>query len=123
MYRGGITSKNKYNKTRSSLIMNHKETGVGKEHIEFMPDVGVTRLLTYQKLIEEIDKIDIGILHDVRENLCHELEEDEKVDGKYRDLLQLLLRIAKFYFFANKQREDKLEWFGGREGNFKVAIG
>ena len=103
--------------------MNDKETGVGKEHIEFMPDVGVTRLLTYQKLIEEIDKIDIGILHDVRENLCHELEEDEKVDGKYRDLLQLLLQIAKFYFFANKQREDKLEWFGGREGNFKVAIG
>ena len=49
--------------------MHDKETGVGKEHIEFMPDVGVTRLLTYQKLIEEIDKIDIGILHDVRENL------------------------------------------------------
>ena len=123
LYRGGITSKNKYNKTRSSLIMHDKEIGVGKEHIEFMPDVGVTRLLTYQKLIEEIDKIDIGILHDVRENLCHGLEEDEKVDGKYRDLLQLLLRIARFYFFANKQREDKLEWFGEREGNFKVAIG
>ena len=45
------------------------------------------------------------------------------MDGKYRDLLQLLLQIAKFYFFANKQREDKLEWFGGRVGNFKVAIG
>ena len=31
--------------------------------------------------------------------------------------------MAKFYLFVNKQRTDKLEWFGEGEGSFKVAIG
>ena len=57
----------------------HKKTVVGKEQVEFVADVGVTRLLTHQKPIEEIDKIDIGNLQDVKENLCDGLEKDEKV--------------------------------------------
>ena len=32
-------------------------------------------------------------------------------------------RSAKFYLTVNKQREDKLDWFGKQEGSFKVAIG
>ena len=31
--------------------------------------------------------------------------------------------MAKFYLTVNKQRKDKLDWFGEREGSFKVAIG
>ena len=31
--------------------------------------------------------------------------------------------MAKFYLTVNKQRKDKLDWFGEREGTFKVAIG
>mgnify|MGYP001794764206 CR=1 FL=1 len=55
--------------------------------------------------------------------MCDELDEEEKVDGRYRDLLQLLLTLAQFYLFVNKQREEKFVWFGEEEGCFKVAIG
>ena len=44
------------------------------------------------------------------------------VDGKYRGLLKLLLKMAQFYLSANNYRKDKLNWFGTQEGTFKVAI-
>ena len=122
LYRGGLISKRKYDSIRSSLTMTKKEGSSGKMHIQVIPNVGIPNLLTYKKLIKKINEINIGELHDVREELCNGLEED-KADGKYRDLLQLLLRLAQFYLFANKFKEDKLEWFGQKEGNFKVLIG
>ncbi|KAK2562638.1 hypothetical protein P5673_014329 [Acropora cervicornis] len=57
------------------------------------------------------------------ETLCIGLDEERKVNGKYRDLQELLILMAKFYLTVNKQRKDKLDWFGEREGTFKVAIG
>ena len=68
-------------------------------------------------------EIDMGMLHYVRETLCIGLDEEKKVNGKYRDLQELLILMAKFYLTVNKQRKDKLDWFGEREGTFKVAIG
>lgn len=123
LYRGGIASKQKYISIRSSLSMCENETGKGRKHIEFMKRIPVPRLLTYQKLMERVKQIDIGELHDVREILCHGLGEEDKVDGKFRNLLQLLLRMASFYLNANKNRLDKLCWFGEGVGSFKVAIG
>ena len=61
-----------------------------------MCNVGIPRLCTYQKLLREIKKIDTGNLYDVKETLSDGLDEEEKVDGKYRDLLQLLLQLAQF---------------------------
>ena len=61
-----------------------------------MCNVGIPRLCTYQKLLREIKKVDTGNLYDVKETLCDGLDEEEKVDGKYRDLLQLLLQLAHF---------------------------
>lgn len=123
LYRGGIASKQKYNAIRSSLSMCMNETGMGRKHIEFMKGIPVPRLFTYQKLMERVNQIDIGQLHDVRELLCNDLSEEDKVNGKFRNLLQLLIRMAHFYLNANKYREDKLDWFGEGEGSFKVAIG
>ena len=37
----------------------------------------------------------MGMLHDVRETLCIGLDEERKVNGKYRDLQELLILIAK----------------------------
>ena len=123
LYRGGIASKQKYIAIRSSLSMCLNETGMGRKHIEFMNRIPVPRLFTYQKLMERVNQIDIGKLHDVREILCNGLSEEDKVDGKFRNLLQLLLRMAHFYLNANKYRVDKLDWFGEGAGSFKVAIG
>ena len=61
--------------------------------------------------MERVNQIDIGELHDVRELLCNGLSEEDKVDGKLRNLLQLFLRMAHFYLKANKYRVDKLDWF------------
>ena len=68
----------------------------GESTIEFMNRIPVPRLFRYQKLMERVNQIDIGKLHDVRELLCNGLSEEDKVDGKFRNLLQLLLRMASF---------------------------
>lgn len=78
--------------------MSKKEGSSGKWYIQFMLNVGIPKLLTYQKIIEEMNGINIGKLHDVRKELCDELEGDEKINGKYRNLLELLLRLHSFIF-------------------------
>ena len=97
LYRGDITSKRKYGAIRSSLPMIWKEDNSGKKHIEFMENISVPRIMLYKKLLEQMNTVDIGQLHDVREELCEGMEDGDKVDGRYRDLLPLLLRLAKFY--------------------------
>ena len=123
LYKGGIVSKQKYNAIRSSLSMCSDETGVHRKHINFMKNVPVPKLFTYKNLIKKINDINTSELYDVRETLCNGLDEESKVDGKYRDLFQLLINMAHFYLNADKQRKDKLNWFGEQEGSFKVAIG
>lgn len=124
LYRGGIASKQKYNSIRSSLTMCVDETGVSKVHIQFMKNIPVPRLLTYKELLHRINQINIGELSDVKETLCNGIDEECNVyfNGKYRDLLQLLFKMAQFYLSANNKRRDKLNWFGKQEGSFKVAI-
>lgn len=67
-----------------------------------------------------IKSIDIGQLYSVRETLCQGLAEEEKVDGMYRDIKQLLLYLAKFYLCQSRY---KLEWFGGEVNTFHVSLG
>ena len=123
LYRDGIVSKQKYNAIRSSLSMCFDESGVCHKHITFMKNISVPRLFTYKSLLQRINEIDMGMLYDVRGTLCGGLDEESKVNGKYRDLQELLILMAKFYLTVNKQRKDKVDWFGEREGSFKVAIG
>ena len=98
LYRDGIASKAKYCQIRSPLIMHTKENDSHRKHMEVMQNVHIPRLLTYQKLVREINKIDNGTLHDVRETLCNGLREEEK----YRDLSEYLLRLVKFYLLDRK---------------------
>lgn len=119
LYKGGIASKQKYNAIRSSLTMCLDETGLTRKHIHFMKNISVPKLVTYKKLLQRVNQINIGELNDVRETLCYEMEEENKVNGKYGDLLQLLLKMAHFYLSANKHRNDKLNWFGKQEVHLK----
>ena len=89
---------------------------------EFMKNIPVSRLLTYKELLKGINQIDIGELCDVGETLCTGINEEDKFNGKYRDLLKLLFKMAQFYLSTNNHRKDKLNWFGKQEGSFKVAI-
>ena len=73
----------------------------------------------------KIQQLDMGDVISVRETLCHDLPVDQQVDGVYGNLENLLLMLCKFYFETDEywKDNDKLTWFGEREGTFKVAIG
>ena len=79
LYRDGIVSKQKYNAIRSSLSMCFDEGGVCHKHINFVKNISVPRLFTYQSLLQRINEIDMGMLYDVRETLCCGLDEETKV--------------------------------------------
>ena len=80
----------------------------------------VPRLAPYNRLMPFITSIDIGQLYSVRETLCQGLAEEEKVDGMYREINQLLLHLAKFYLCQSRY---KLKWFGGKVKTFHVSLG
>ena len=66
-----------------------------------------------------IKSIDIGQLYSVRDTLCQGLAEEEKVDGMYRDIKELLLNRAKFYLCQSRY---KLIWFQGKVNTFYVFL-
>ena len=60
------------------------------------------RLVPYHRLMSYIKSIDIGKLHNVRQRLCDGLEESEKVNGCYREIEELLLKLAEFYLNSDQ---------------------
>ena len=86
--------------TLATLSMCINENGVGRKHIEFVKRIPVPRFFTYQKLMEGINQINIGELHDVRQVLCHGLSEENQVNGKFRNLLQLLQQVRSLVYFV-----------------------
>ena len=90
LYTEGIAKKQKYNAVRSSLTMCSTESGLGRKHINFMKNI---QNFSHTR----INEIDISELINVRETLCNGLEEEDKVDGKFRDLLHLLKSMARSY--------------------------
>ena len=66
---------------------------------------------TYNSLMKYIKSVDIERLYDVRDTFCKEITEDEKGDGKFRRLTELLPRLAQFYLKVNEERVDKLKEF------------
>ena len=60
------------------------------------------RLVPFHRLMAYIKSVDIGQLYSVRENLCHGLEEYDKVNACYRDIEDLLVRLADFYLNHGK---------------------
>ncbi|CAB4023873.1 Hypothetical predicted protein, partial [Paramuricea clavata] len=50
-----------------------------------------------QMLMSYIKSIEVGKLYSVREMLCDGLDENDKVNGCYRDVEELVLKLAEFY--------------------------
>ena len=123
LYKDGRVSKATYNPIRSSMSMTSNDDNTGKKHVKFMKSCLIPKLMPYKELMAKVNAINIGTLHDVRETLCDGLDDSDKVDGKYSNLTELLLRLAQFYLEVHKHRVDKLNWFGKGVGSFKVAMG
>ena len=63
--------------------------------------------LPYTELAHEINKIGIGKLN----NLSSLSSDYEKIPGAYREPIDFILRLSKFYLKVNEKRTDKLKSF------------
>ena len=73
------------------------------------PIVPFLLLFLQNKLIPFIKNIPIGTVYSVYDKLCDGLAEDEKVQGCYRNLRELLLKLARFCLCNSKMYS--LVWF------------
>ena len=66
----------------------------------------IINFVTYKKLAEYINSIDIGVVKDISPELTTDSE--ETCDGMFRELSQFAVQLAKFYLIVDLQRQDKL---------------
>ena len=82
--------------------MTSNEDNTGKSHDKFMKSCLIPKLMPYKQWMAKVNVIKIGTLRDARETLY------DGLDGKYRNVTELLLKLAQFYLEVNKHRVDKL---------------
>ena len=71
--------------------------------------MNVANFVTYTRLSEHINNIDIGVLTDI--DSLHHADGDEKAVGFCRNLIEFVPRLAQFYLCVYKQRADELIQF------------
>ena len=86
-----------------------------------MPNCPIPKLITYNSLVSEIKKIDIGKVYYIEEEFSTDID-DENINGWFRDLREYLPWLAKFYLNMQGKRKGALKWFGETEGRFLVAF-
>ena len=100
-YSKGIMGKNKYRRVYKASS-HRQEPGKKRAARIKVANCPSPRLVPYHRLMAYIKSIDIGQLHSVRENLCNGLDECDKVNGCYRDIEDLLVKLARFYLNHGK---------------------
>ena len=89
--------KRKYQAVRQASSMKSSNLKRGnKTAINFMPNCPIPKLITYNSLVSEIKKIDIGKVYYIEEEFSTDID-DENINGCFRDLREYLPRLAKFY--------------------------
>ena len=68
------------------------------KRLKIRKKINIPSLLSYQDLLKFMNSIDIGTIHDVNLDFCTDLDDDGKVEGKYRELGNIRLNLAKLYF-------------------------
>ena len=81
----------------------------------------IPRSVPYNKLMPYIKSLDIGKPYSVREMLCNGLNEEEKVSGVYRNIEEMLPRLARYYLMNEGMYE--LLWFNEQPFTFHVSVG
>ena len=100
-YSKGVMGEDKYRKVYKAT--SYKKV-IGKKRAERIRVASCPspRLVPYHRLMAYIKSIDVGKLHSVCDNLCHGLDDCEKVNGCYGDVEHLRLSLAKFYLNHSK---------------------
>ena len=128
LYSGGLMSKEKYKATRLALAFKPKEAGnlLRRKRLTLGDNnFRIPSLAPYGQLIRYIKTIDTGPLKDVKD-LCNDLDidDDERVvNGRYRELGDILLRLASMYMKLSRENAVTLHWFGRNEHSFSISLG
>ena len=128
LYSGGLMSKAKYKAAR--LVSSFKPKKRGDKRRKAGIPIGrmglkIPALVPYDQVIKFIKSVDMGVLKDVRD-FCDDLDVDEDeqmVDGKYRELRDTLLRLTSMYIKLEKEGAMKLLWFDRNEYSFSIFLG
>ena len=118
-YGKGVMGKVKYMSACSNIVFEHLAAKKKAVRIK-VANCPIPKLVPYHKLMPYIRSIDIGKLFSVRETLCDGLEDAEKVIGCYRNLEDLVLKLAEFYLCNDLY--DILT-FGIEPYTFHIALG
>ena len=103
LYDGGLISKVKYSKLRAADVDTMKSMSVNS----------LQAVLPYKCMVKQLQTIHVSQL---------EATPMTSIAGCQRSLETLLLRLADMYLHMDKHHQF-LDWFGGREGHFRIAIG
>ena len=116
-YSKGVMGKEKYRSVYKSSSYMRVPGKKGAVRIK-VANCPAPRLVPYHRLMPYIKSLDIGKVFSVGEKFCVGLEESEKVEGCYRDIEDLLVKLADFYL-NHSQFEVTLD----DTNTFYVALG
>ena len=120
-YSGGVAGKKKYRKIYKDSSYKIAMQSKGKKHVRLsVNNCPIPRLVPYNKLMPFIKSIPVGSMYSVYETLCEGLDEEYKVHGCYRNLAELLIKLAEFYLSGCSGHT--LVWFE-EENKFHVSLG
>ena len=121
LYSGGLMSKDKYKSICSALAFEGQKGFVKKRSLQ--QGIRMNSLVEYGKLMKYVNAIDMGELKDFKADFCTTPEDDdENIEGAYKELGYLLPTMAELYLFLNIEGLIDIHWFG-EQGKFEVSIG
>ena len=117
-YSKGIMGKDKY---RVVYKASSYRQAVGKKRAARIKVANCPspRFVPYDRLMRYIKSIDIGQLYSVSQNLCYGMDDCDKVNGCYRDIEDLLIKLATFYL--NNGRYELLTF--DQPNTYHIALG
>ena len=118
-YSKGVIGKEKYKSVYKATSYMQVAGKKGAVRIK-VADCPTPGLVPYHRLMAYIKSIDVGKLFSVDEVFCGDLEEQEKVNGCFRDLEDLLVKLAEFYM---NDSQHNLITFNSEPNTFHVALG
>ena len=81
-------------------------------------NIRIPNYIPYNQLSKVINEVDIGNISSV--NSLHETT--EPVKGMFRNPLEYIVRVAKFYLYVNQYRSDKLKLFPNLQRKDKDSV-
>ena len=128
LHSGGSMSKEKYKTIRLALEFKPKEDGnlLRRKRLTLGDNnFPIPSLVPYGQVIHYIKTIDMGPLKGVKD-LSNDLDidDDERiVNGRYRKIGDILLRLASMYMKLSRKNAVTLHWFFRNEHSFSISLG